>query len=261
MTAHRVNRDLGEAIRLGFAVGRNPGTGGTLDLEGKSDIGFTLSAGTYKVDNATAFTTIKVLATGAVTLTNKAGTALATMVNGDLKTFTATSASTWKLIGGSGYGYIDIPLNSFREVASGDVGNTAANGGVLASDTTPILQGGGTTNAQRLNWATGNVDAVASAVSLPGDLDGSQDLLVQMFVQGDVDGFNGASVVSNFDDGANVTDSVTATNGATVHTASATIAASDVADTPRTMSLTIAPPTHDTDAVYLYGVRVRYTKL
>lgn len=97
MSAHSVNRELGEAIRLGFAIGRNPGSGSTLDLEGKSGICFVLTTGTYKVPNATAFTNLRVLASGGqVSLTTLDGDAIASLINpGVVVDLFATSSSTW----------------------------------------------------------------------------------------------------------------------------------------------------------------------
>jgi hypothetical protein len=97
MTAHRVNRDLGEAVRLGFAILRNPGTGNTIDLEGKSNAVVFLSAGTYKVPNATAGTELTVIPSGAVTLTNVGGTTLVTLVSGQPAKIIALTASTFRV--------------------------------------------------------------------------------------------------------------------------------------------------------------------
>ena len=55
---------------------------------------------------------------------------------------------------GSYQSSIVLPLMSFRECSgSSDVGDIAANGGVLASDTTPILRGRATVNNQEISWA------------------------------------------------------------------------------------------------------------
>lgn len=65
-------------------------------------------------------------------------------------------------------GYIPIPLSAWREVdATGDVGNITANGGVLASDTTPVFDAVATSNEQEILWATGNADPIGCSVALP----------------------------------------------------------------------------------------------
>lgn len=94
-----INQHLGEAIRLGFAVGLNPGSGGTLDLQGKSDICFELSAGTYTLPNATAFTTVKIVATGAVTILSVAGIIEASLSASESAILMATSSTSWSGIG------------------------------------------------------------------------------------------------------------------------------------------------------------------
>jgi hypothetical protein len=159
-------------------------------------------------------------------------------------------------------GHVDIPLNCFRETASGDVGNAAANGGVLASDTAPILEGASTTGAQRINWATGNVDPISASISLPPDFDGTQTCSVGLICAsaGTTNDFD-AVIITNWDGGANVSDTVVDAAATAVHASSATVAAADIPDAPLCVSVMITPPTHATDAFYLYGVRIRYNKV
>lgn len=161
-----------------------------------------------------------------------------------------------------GFGYVDVPLNSFREVdADGDVGDTTANGGVLASDTTPVLEGATTTNAQRILWATGNADRIASSITLPADFDGARDVVVQVIVAsaGTTDDFD-ATLITNWDGGADVSDTVADTAATAVHASSATVAAADVPDNPLTVAVSLTPPAHATDIFYLYGVRIKYRR-
>jgi hypothetical protein len=161
----------------------------------------------------------------------------------------------------STYGQVDIPLHCFRKVdADGDVGNVAAAGGILASDTTPIMEGAGTTNAQRINWATTVVERIASSVVLPFDFDDTADCAVGFVVASGTTNDFDATVVTNWNGGADVTDTVVDTGSATVHTAEATVATADVPAGARCVSVSITPPAHATDAYHLYGAYVRYKR-
>jgi hypothetical protein len=162
----------------------------------------------------------------------------------------------------SAQGHVDIPLSCFRAVdADGDVGDIEAIGGVLASDTTPFLEGAGTTNAQRIVWAAEDVSRVAASVSLPADFDGTTACTVDLILAsaGTTDDFD-AVVMTNWDGGADVSDTVVDAAATAVHVSSATVAADDVPNAPKTVSVSITPSAHDTDAFYLYGVRIRYQK-
>lgn len=159
-------------------------------------------------------------------------------------------------------GHVDIPLHCFREVdADGDVANLAGHGGILASDSTPVLSGVGTTNAAHLLWATGNVDRIAAAVTLPADFDGAQDATVDLIVQsgGTTNDFD-AVLVTNWDGGADVSDTVVDSAATATHKSSATVAAADIPDAPLSVTVSITPPTHGTDTLLLFGARIRYQK-
>lgn len=157
-------------------------------------------------------------------------------------------------------GAILLSLYDFREVdASGDVGNIVANGGLLASDTTPILRGDAA-ETQEISWATGNVDAIACQFALPPDFDGSADVEVELWVNSGTT--NGASftVESGWDGGALVSDAVddSTTKSATTHKVTATIAAADIPDAASFLTLILTPPTHATDTIQLKSARVKY---
>lgn len=155
---------------------------------------------------------------------------------------------------------IPISLNSFREATSGDVGNIVANGGVLASDTTPVLSGTAATVSQQLSWATGNTDQVLTQVSLPEDFDGIEDVLVDLWVNSGTTDAATFTLLSNWDAAAaDITD--TATDGAksaTTHKITARIAAADVPDGASFVSLALTPAAHATNAIQLVAVRMTY---
>jgi hypothetical protein len=161
---------------------------------------------------------------------------------------------------------IQISLDDWREVTTaGAVGNQAtAAGGILASDTTPIMGAEATTEARAIIWAAGNSDIIASSWTLPPDFSGKDDVLVELWVLTDNAGGGGIeaatfSVLSSWDNGAQVTD--TATDGVpatTAHKITATIAAGDVPDDARFLNLQLVLGTHANDPVHLLAAALSY---
>lgn len=161
-------------------------------------------------------------------------------------------------------GHIPIPLTSFREVATNATINAAGNGGLLASDTTPIFErvNGATDKAERINWAAGNVDEIVATFPYPADLDDTAAVTVNLLVK-----MGGASdtpvvAVSYFE---GVGDTNAGGNTAALSTSIAaaktvSIGASDVGAYPNFASIGIVPGTHATDAVWLYACWLEYTR-
>lgn len=271
-----------------------PASGGTFNLTGRDRCFFSVGAGTYKLpDGVPEGVSVFIHATGAVTIQTVNSVTVSELTSGQVAICTAISATAWDgalyvadandipyddtstaatTVGAAlaelqsqftvaSAGHVDIPLNCFRETASGDVGDTTANGGVLSSNTTPILEGAGATGAQRINWATGNVDPISASISLPPDFDGTAACSVGLICAsaGTTNDFD-AVIITNWDGGADVSDTVVDTAATAVHASSATVAAADIPDAPLSVAVTITPPTHATDAFYLYGVRIRYNK-
>lgn len=163
-------------------------------------------------------------------------------------------------------GYIAIPLSAWREVdATGDVANIAANGGVLASDTTPVLDAVATSNEQEILWATGNVDAIGVSIVLPRDFDDTADATIDLVVSSGTT--NAATIVcasawSAGAAGTEVSDSTsdTATKSATPHTLSITIDKGDMPAGSRRATVRLTPPTHATDTISLYATGIAYKR-
>lgn len=163
------------------------------------------------------------------------------------------------------YKTIPLSLAQFREVnTSGAVGNNAANGGVLSSETTPILGAEATSEAMALIWAAGNADIVQVQVPLPDDFDGREPMVVDFEVLTDNSGGGGIeaatmNLLASFDNGAQVTDQAVDSDPATtVHTVTATIAAEDIPNDARFVNFQIFPGTHANDPVHLLSVRPKY---
>jgi hypothetical protein len=155
---------------------------------------------------------------------------------------------------------LDIGLFDLREGTAGDVGNIVANGGVLASDTTPTLLGNSTGITQELTWATANVDQVLANFVLPADFDGREDVIVELWVASGTSDAATFTIASAWNGGASVTDTASdaATLSATVHKITATISAADIPDTASYVSFSFTPGAHATDTIVLRAIRISY---
>lgn len=161
-------------------------------------------------------------------------------------------------------GFLPVPLTSLREVFTNAITNVAGNGGVLASDTTPILQftNGDTDSALRLAWAASNSDPLIFQVPLPPDLDGTA--VVEVHFRAAMAGATDTPVISAdsyFDEGdTKVEDDSAAVTGTSYAEYTITIAAADVPDTAQTMTVELTPGAHTTDILYMTAVWVEYTR-
>lgn len=161
---------------------------------------------------------------------------------------------------------VPISLNDFREVSTaGAVGDTATgNGGLLSSNTTPILGAETTTEAMCINWAAANSDIIQAQVPLPGDFDGRSDVTLDLWILTDNTGGGSIeagtfSVLTSWDNGAQVTDTATDSVPATTsHKITATIAASDIPDTASYVNIQLVLGTHANDPIHLLSARLNY---
>ena len=154
---------------------------------------------------------------------------------------------------------LPLSLYDFREVdASGDVGAIAANGGLLASDTTPILRGNAA-ETQEISWAAGNVDKIAAQCTLPPDFNGADDVNIDLWVYSDTTDPATFTCETGWDGGALVSDTATDANpSATVHKITATVSFADIPDGAELLTMILTPAAHVTDAIQLLGSRVTY---
>ena len=155
---------------------------------------------------------------------------------------------------------VNISLYDFREVdANGDVGAIAANGGILASDTTPIMRGDAN-QAAEISWVADDVDPIACQISLPDNFDGSADVVLEAVVSSGTTDDADIAVETSWDAATQVADAfVEAGKSATPHVNSATIAAADVPDAADRVTIILTPPAHSTDAIQLHGLKLKYT--
>lgn len=190
-----------------------------------------------------------------------AGSWFGSVASGDIATGAVTAA---KLSTTLKTGFIPVPLATLREVSSNTIPNAAGNGGLLASDTTPILAttNGDTDSALRLAWAAANVDPVIFQVPLPPDLDEASaveiHLLAAMEAANDTPVISADSYFMVGD--TKVEDDSTAVTGATPAEYTITIAAGDVPAGAQTLTVELTPGAHGTDALYVYAVWVEYVR-
>ena len=162
-------------------------------------------------------------------------------------------------------GYIPLDLSSLREIASDDVQNLAAHGGLLASDSAPSIarENGATDKGLVVTWAAGVVaEAQFGNVAKPVDLDSGQDLTVHLSVQ-----MSGATDTPTIDvqvyDGVGDTEmgGATAALSATLAELTATITAADLAAAPGFLAVNLVPAAHATDAIQLRAAWIEYQRL
>ena len=155
---------------------------------------------------------------------------------------------------------IPLSLIAFRESdASADVGNIVANGGILASDTTPVLRGASGLISQEISWASSNSDPIVCQAMLPECFNGQEDVYVELWVSSGTTDAATFTVATSWDAGATVTD--TATDGAksaTMHKITATISAGDIPDSASFVTVLLTPAAHTTNAVQLHAARLGF---
>lgn len=154
---------------------------------------------------------------------------------------------------------IPLPLHGFRECdSSGDVGNVEAIGGVLASNTTPVMRGADSRVSQEISWAASNSDPIVTQVTLPEDFDPTEDVLLELWVYSGSTDAATISVGTSWNAGATVTDTATGQASASVHKTVARIAAADIPDDAAFVTIVLTPAAHTTNALQLCGARLSY---
>ena len=143
------------------------------------------------------------------------------------------------------------------------MGNIAANGGVLASDTTPVLSAinDATDGCQRVLWAASNSDQVIFQTALPPDLNDAANIVVHVrAAMAGVTDTPTITVDSFFDEGdTKVVDATGAITGATYAEYTATIAAADF-PASQTLTVGLTPGAHTTDTLAVTAVWIEYTR-
>lgn len=161
--------------------------------------------------------------------------------------------------------YLPLPLSMWREVASNDIPNTAAIGGILTTDSTPAYEyvNGDTDSQHRLRWASSNSDAITTSIPIPDDMDRTQD--VTLYIRGESAGTTNVTttftVETFWDEGDTKVSDTSAAMAAAVGNRAATIAAADIPDTAETVSIELTLGAHTTDAIDVYAIWLEYYEL
>jgi len=162
-------------------------------------------------------------------------------------------------------GWIPIKLTDWREAGSDDIQNLAAHGGILAKDSTPILEytNGDTDSALRLNFAASDSNPIVVQIPLPPDLNAGADLVLHM--RAAMAGTDDTPTIASdafFNEGdTKVEDASAAITGATVAEYTITIAAADIPAGAQSVSIELTPGAHTTDALYIYATWIEYEAL
>jgi hypothetical protein len=160
---------------------------------------------------------------------------------------------------------VALSLNDFRvTTATGDVGDTTANGGVLSSNTAPVLSGTASTVSQQISWATGSVPQILTQISLPEDFDGRDNVLIDLWVNSGTTDAATFTVLTNWNGAAaDVSDTAddAATKSATTHKITAVVSAADIPDSASFVSIALTPAAHATNAIQLVAARLTYVPL
>lgn len=148
-----------------------------------------------------------------------------------------------------------LDLGSAREISSNDIGNLAAHGGILATDSTPTYEriNGATDKGLRVLWAASNSDEIqfSPIPMLPGM--GLNDLSVHLYavMSGttdtptiDVQAFAGV--------GDTEMGGATAALSDTLAEVSTTLTAANLTDHPGFLNISLVPGAHTTDTITLY---------
>lgn len=181
-----------------------------------------------------------------------------------------TTAATMEAVGAEVYTdilsaqkCIPLPLANFKETTNFDVANIAANGGVLASDTSPILEAinAATDGCQRFNWAASNGDQVTVQAIIPPDINVAADIVFHCRIasEGTTDavGFTVDWFINEGD--TKVVDTTTTNQTATYAEKTATLGNADIPAGSQTITIGLTPVAHTTDKMYMTAAWLEYT--
>lgn len=163
-------------------------------------------------------------------------------------------------------GFINLPLTSFRLIATNDIAASgSADGGIVSKDTAPVLEriNGATDKSLRIKWVANGVVGITQMFAYPADLDDAAAVTVNLIYY--KDGNTNSTMVAavNYFEGigdTNAGGNTAALTGTTLTKVAVTIAAGDVGASPNVATIEIVPGAHANDALYLLGCYVEYTR-
>ena len=161
-------------------------------------------------------------------------------------------------------GIIPLDLFAARAISANAIQNLAAVGGILASDSDPILErvNGATDKAIRVKWAAGSVvELHLPPVAYPPDLDDTAAITFKARAKMG-GGTDTPTLTIGYFESTGDTDAGGATGAlsSSLATVTRTIAAGDVGAAPTFASITITPGAHGTDTLELYEAWLEYTR-
>lgn len=163
-------------------------------------------------------------------------------------------------------GFIPLDIFAGREIAANEVQNLAAHGGLMAVDSTPMLQriNAATDKGARLEWAAADVAEVQfPPVMIPPDFDPSVDASIHAIFAKDA---NADTVAMDMQAWEGVGDSEFGGTSGTIAQAIAeyafTLANASLSGHPLGFITTsFTPGAHAGDVVYCYGAWIEYTRI
>lgn len=214
-----------------------------------------------------ALETVTSGATGTIKVFHPATPGAGTLTSGGVgATQLATSAVTAvKLSATLKTGFIPLPLTQFRLIASNDIpASGAADGGVISQDTAPKLEraNDATDKQLRLAWASSSNIEVTTQFAYPPDLDDAAAVEIHLLAASG-GATNSPVIAVGYFEGVGDTNAggnTAAVTGTTVAEYSVSIAHGDVGAFPKVASIALTPAAHTTDALYVYGAWVEYTR-
>lgn len=176
----------------------------------------------------------------------------------------ANAVTAAKLTATLGTGYIPLPLAQARLIATNDIpAKGTPDGGTVSLDTDPTFKrvNGATDKALRIAWAAASVIPITWSFDYPPDLDDTANVTVHLLM-----GMAGAAdtpvVAVAYFEGVGDTNAGgnTTALAAAVADKIVTITAANVGPYPINAIIELVPAAHATDAIYLYGAHIEYTR-
>lgn len=162
-------------------------------------------------------------------------------------------------------GYIPLPLTSWRLISTNDIAaKNATDGGLISLDTDPTLKrvNGATDKKLRIAWAAASVVEITNDFAYPPDLD-EASVVTFKFIAAMAGATNSPTVAVGYFENVGDTNAggnSGAVTGTSLAVYSVQIAAVDVGALPAAASISLTPAAHGTDALYVYGTWIEYTR-
>jgi hypothetical protein len=156
---------------------------------------------------------------------------------------------------------LHLSLHDFRETdANGAVGAQATPaGGILASDTTPIMRNTSGKISQEISWAASNADPIVCQKTLPEEFNNAENVVIEAWVNSGTTDPASFTVATSWDAGTSVSTTLTdGAKSATFHKITATIPASSLPTSPSMVTVMLTPAAHTTNAIQLQNIRLLF---